>query len=187
MWQYTSCGIATKYGVPGTRVDLNLFRGNAQAFIDLIQGSWTPSLVDLMPSNEATVLTILAQSITTSNNISFKIAVSRPDLSPVVTGTVKLVLDELTSPPIKTTQSVIRATSGEWSLSVKGLPAGHYSGKIQFIDVSQTHATSFQAVTFDVVQATSPTPSSTSSPTSTPTQKPTPKPSVDGCAHQIKN
>ena len=191
MWQYTSCGIATKYGVPGTRLDLNLFRGNAQAFIDLIQGSWTPSLVDLMPSNEATALTILNQSLNTNNTVSFTVAVSRPDLSPVVTGTVKLIFDELSAPTAKTVQKVIRATSGEWSLAVKGLPVGHYSGKIQFIDVSQTHAISFQPVTFDVVQGPTPTPTPTltptPTPTPTPTTKPTPRPSVDGCAHQIKN
>jgi len=184
MWQYTSCGIAPKYGVPGARLDLNLFRGNAQAFVDLAQGSWAPTMVDLMPSNEPTMLTVLQQSASTTNKlVTFNVTVVRPDLSPVVTGSVKLVFDALTMPTVKPTQTVLRATSGAWTLAVKGVPAGTYNGKILFTDVSQTHAQSWQLVAFTVTQGAtlSPTPSPT------PTIKPTPKPSVDGCANQIKN
>jgi GH25 family lysozyme M1 (1,4-beta-N-acetylmuramidase) len=32
VWQYTSCGIAAKYGVPGTRLDLNVFSGTPEKF-----------------------------------------------------------------------------------------------------------------------------------------------------------
>ncbi len=184
MWQYTSCGIAPKYGVPGSRLDLNLFRGSATAFVELVQGSWVPTLVDLMPSNEPTVLTVLKQSASTTNKyVNFSVTVVRPDLSPVVTGSVKLVFDSITAPSIRPTQTVLRATSGAWTLAVKGVPAGTYSGKILFTDVSQTHAQSWQPVAFTVTQGATPSP--TASPT--PTIKPTPKPSVDGCANQIKN
>ena len=182
MWQYTSCGIAPKYGVPGTRLDLNIFRGTAGDFLDLAKGSWTPQLVDLMPVNEPSQLTINKQSASTTNKlVTFNVSVVRPDLTPVVTGAVKLVFDSLSAPSVKPTQTVLRATSGEWTLAVKGVPAGSYSGKILYTDVSQTHAQSSQPVTFTVLQG--PTPS----PTPTPTKKPTPKPSVDGCANQIKN
>ena len=184
MWQYTSCGIAPKYGVPGTRLDLNIFRGTAGDFLDLAKGSWTPQLVDLMPVNEPSQMTINKQSASTTNKlVTFNVSVVRPDLTPVVTGAVKLVFDSLSAPTVKPIQTVLRATSGEWTLAVKGVPAGIYSGKILYIDVSQTHAQSSQPVTFTVLQGPTPSPS----PTPTPTKKPTPKPSVDGCAIQIKN
>ena len=182
MWQYTSCGIAPKYGVPGARLDLNLFRGSPQAFLDLVQGSWTPEPVDVMPTNEPTQLTVLKQSASTTNKyVTFNVTVTRPDLSPVVTGSVKLVFDSLTLPTIRPVQTVLRATSGTWTLAVKGVPAGTYVGKILFTDVSKTHAQSSQDVVFTVEQG--PTPS----PAPTPTAKPKPKPSVDGCANQVKN
>lgn len=182
IWQYTSCGIAPKYGVPGTRLDLNIFRGSASDFLNLSKGSWVPALIDLMPNNEPTQMVINAQSASTTNKlVTFKTTVTRPDSTPVVTGAVKLVFDAATTPQTKPIQTVLRATSGEWTLAIKDIPAGTYSGKVVYTDVSQTHAQSSQAVTFTVVQG--PTPS----PTPEPTKKPTPKPSVDGCANQIKN
>jgi len=182
IWQYTSCGIAPKYGVPGTRLDLNIFRGSASDFLNLSKGSWAPALVDLMPNNEPTQLIVNAQSASTTNkSVTFKATVTRPDSSPVVTGAIKLVFDAATAPKTKPVQTVLRATSGEWTLAIKGVPAGTYSGNIVYTDVSQTHAQSSQAVTFTVVQG--PTPSATPEPT----KKPTKKPSVDGCSKQIKN
>ena len=182
IWQYTSCGIAPKYGVPGTRLDLNIFRGSASDFLNLTKGSWVPSLVDLMPNNEPTQLVVNAQSASTTNkSVTFKATVIRPDSSPVVTGAIKLVFDAATAPKTRPVQTVLRATSGEWTLAIKGVPAGTYSGNVVYTDVSQTHAESSQAVTFTVVQG--PTPSATPEPT----KKPTKKPSVDGCKKQIKN
>ena len=186
MWQYTSCGIAPKYGVPGSRLDLNLFRGSAQAFIDLVKGSWQPKAIDMMPRDEPSLLTVLTQSATTTNKlVIFNVTVVRPDLSPVVTGSVKLVFDALTTPSIKPTQSAFRATSGAWTLSVKGVSAGTYTGKILFTDLSNTHAESWQSVSFIVEQGATPIP--TTNPTASSTPKPTPKPSIDSCAKQIKN
>jgi hypothetical protein len=98
-----------------------------------------------------------------------------------VTGAIKLVFDAATAPKTRPVQTVLRATSGEWTLAIKGVPAGTYSGKVVYTDVSQTHAESSQSVTFTVVQG--PTPSATPEPT----KKPTKKPSVDGCSKQIKN
>ena len=182
IWQYTSCGIAPKYGVPGTRLDLNIFRGSASDFLNLTKGSWVPSLVDLMPNNEPTQMLINAQSASTTNKlVTFKTTVTRPDSTPVVTGAVKLVFDAATSPTTRPVQKVLRATSGEWTLTIKGVPAGTYSGKVVYTDVSKTHAQSSQSVTFTVVQGATPSPSAE------PTKKPTKKPSVDGCKNQIKN
>jgi hypothetical protein len=182
VWQYTSCGIAPKYGVPGTRLDLNIFRGTAGDFLNLAKGSWTPSTLDLMPNDEPTQMVINNQSASTTNKVvTFKATVVRPDLTPVVTGSIKFVFDAATTPLVEPIQTVLRATSGEWTLAIKGVTAGTYSGKIVYTDVSKTHAQSVLPTTFTVTQGPTPTP------TPTPTQTPSPKPKVDGCANQIKN
>ena len=168
--------------MPGTRLDLHIFRGTAADFLNLAKGSWTPQLTDLMPINEPTQLTINEFSATTTNKlVTFNVSVIRPDSTPVVTGAVKLVFDPLTTPAIRPTQTVLRATSGEWTLAIKGLAAGDYLGKIVYTDVSKTHAQSTQPVAFTVTQGVIPTP------TPSPTKTATPKPAVDGCAKQIKN
>ncbi len=180
IWQYSSCGIGTKYGVPSARVDLNVFRGTAQNFIDLTAGTWVPDSIDLMPVNEATTMLISKQKATdTSKAVSFAVGVNRPDGSPVVTGTVRFVYDPLSIDKPKLTQTVTRAASGLWSLSVKGFTAGTWVGSIQFTDQTKTHATTQLPVTFDLLQGVAPTP--------TPTKSTTPKPATDGCKNQIKN
>ena len=182
VWQYTSCGIADKYGVPGSRLDLNIFRGTPYAFLDLAKGTWSPTLVDLMPSQEPSTLTVLDQSASTTNKlVTFKVSVVRPNGSPVVTGGVKLVFDKSTLPDPKPVQTILRETSGVWTLAIKGVPAGTYIGKILYQDVSGTHADSTSPVTFSVTQG--PTPTSKPTPTPTATKKPT----TDGCRGQIKN
>ena len=182
VWQYSSCGIAPKYGVPGNRLDLNVFRGTPSSFLDLAKGSWTPTLVDLMPQQEPTVLTVVDQSSSTTNKlVTFKVNVGRPDGSPVVTGSVKLVFDEATTPQSKPTQTLLRETSGVWTLALKGVLAGTYSGMVLFEDISGTHAESTFPVTFTVTQGATPTAKPTPSPTATK------KPTTDGCRGQIKN
>ena len=180
IWQYSSCGIGTKYGVPSARVDLNVFRGTAQNFINLTAGTWVPDPIDLMPVNEVTTMLISKQKATdTSKAVSFAVGVNRPDGSPVVTGTVRFVYDPLSIDKPKLTQTVTRAASGLWSLSVKGFTAGTWVGSIQFTDQTKTHATTQLPVTFDLLQGVAPTP--------TPTKSTTPKPATDGCKNQIKN
>ena len=182
VWQYSSCGIAPKYGVPGNRLDLNVFRGTPSSFLDLAKGSWTPTLVDLMPQQEPTVLTIVGQSAGTTNKlVTFKVNVVRPSGSPVVTGSVKLIFDKATTPSNRPAQTIMRETSGVWTLALKGVPAGTYLGKVVYQDVSGTHAESTFPVTFEVTQGATPTPKPT--PTGTATKKPT----TDGCRGQIKN
>ena len=182
IWQYSSCGIGTKYGVPSARVDLNVFRGTAQNFIDLTAGTWVPDPIDLMPVNEATTMLISKQKATdTSKAVTFSVGVNRPDGSPVVTGTVRFAFDPLAIDKPKLTQTVTRAASGLWTLSVKGLTAGTWVGTIQFTDQTKTHATTELPVTFELLQGVEPTPAPT------PTKSATPRPVTDGCKNQIKN
>jgi hypothetical protein len=182
VWQYSSCGIAPKYGVPGNRLDLNVFRGTPSSFLNLAQGSWTPTLVDLMPQQEPTVLTVVDQSSSTTNKlVTFKVNVVRPNNSPVVTGSVKLVFDKATTPQSKPTQTILRETSGVWTLALRAVPAGTYTGKVLFEDISGTHAESAFPVTFTVTQGATPTAKPTPSPTATK------KPTTDSCRGQIKN
>ena len=42
IWQYSSCGIGEKYGVPSARLDLNVFRGTPDQFLSLVKGKWQP-------------------------------------------------------------------------------------------------------------------------------------------------
>jgi len=182
VWQYSSCGIAKKYGVPSNRLDLNVFRGTPSSFLELVRGVWKPTLVDLMPQQEATTISLLNQSSSTTNKVStFKVNVVRPSGSPVVTGTVKFLFDKSTMPAVKPTQRVLRETSGSWSLEMRNVLAGNYKGKIVFEDLSGTHATTSVDVSFDVVQGPTPSPKPTPSPTATK------KPTTDGCRGQIKN
>lgn len=182
VWQYSSCGIAKKYGVPSNRLDLNVFRGTPSSFLELVRGVWKPTLVDLMPQQEATTISLLNQSSSTTNKVStFKVNVVRPSGSPVVTGTVKFLFDKSTMPAVKPTQRVLRETSGSWSLEMRNVHAGNYKGKIVFEDLSGTHATTSVDVSFDVVQGPTPSPKPTPSPTATK------KPTTDGCRGQIKN
>ena len=180
IWQYSSCGIGTKYGVPSSRVDLNVFRGTAQNFIDLTAGTWVPDPIDLMPINEATTMLISKQKATdTSKAVTFSVGVNRPDGSPAVTGTVRFAYDPLSIDKPKLTQTVTRAASGLWTLSIKGFTAGSWVGTVQFIDQTKTHAATQLPVTFDLLQGVAPTP--------TPTKSPTPAPATNGCKYQIKN
>lgn len=196
VWQYTSCGIAKKYGVPGTRVDLNVFRGTTSAFLDLVKGTWTPEAADLMPVQEPT--TTIVKSMTASNSnkpVVFMVDVARPSQTPVVTGTVKFVADPLSGLNLTPMQSTARSSSGSWALTVKGLPAGTWNGAVVFTDISGTHATSSTPVVVTITQGPTPSPTPTPTVTSTPTAKPSPSvkpkptkaPVVDSCRNQIKN
>ena len=95
-----------------------------------------------MPQQEATSISLLSQSSSTTNKASsFKVSVNRPSGAPVVTGTVKFVFDKSTMPEVKPSQRILRGTSGSWTLELRNVPAGSFKGKILFQDVSGTHAT----------------------------------------------
>jgi len=180
MWQYTSCGIAPKYGVPGNRLDLNVFSGGREKFLALLTGTWQPDPMDVMPKNETSTIVISSYSASTTNkNVIISVEVKRPDSTPVVTGTVRYYFgpENLTTPAV--IQNVERETSGVWKLSIAGVPAGSWVGHVGFTDETGTHAEVKTPLSFDVLQGPTPAPK--------PSKKPTKKPSTDSCRGQIKN
>ena len=184
IWQYSSCGIATKYGVPGSRLDLNVFRGTPSTFLDLIKGAWVPEVADQMPKDEPSSLTYKNVKFSSSDKpINLEVDVIRPDGRPVVTGTVRFYVDSKTPIEPKPVQTVVRSTSGSWKLSIKGVPAGIWSGNIGFKDATGTHADSRQPISFSITEGDTSTPSPSAKPSVTPSKKP----ATDGCKNQIKN
>jgi GH25 family lysozyme M1 (1,4-beta-N-acetylmuramidase) len=184
VWQYTSCGIAPKYGVPGSRLDLNVFRGTPSTFLDLIKGKWIPEVADQMPKNEATSLTYKNIKFSTADKpVNLEVDVIRPDGRPVVTGTVRFYVNSLTPINPKPVQTVVRATSGSWKLSIKGIPAGLWAGNIGFVDATGTHADSKSPIEFAIGEAAP----VAATPTPKPSVVPSAKPATDGCKNQIKN
>ncbi|MSV38646.1 MAG: lysozyme M1 (1,4-beta-N-acetylmuramidase), partial [Actinobacteria bacterium] len=123
IWQYSSCGIGSKYGVPSSRLDLNVFRGTPESFLSLIKGKWQPEPADLMPVNEPTSMNILSVASNTTNEpVEISVEVNRNIGTPVVTGTVVF---RPTDETIKIkTQTAVRAASGRWLLTLTGVPAG---------------------------------------------------------------
>ena len=186
VWQYTSCGIASKYGVKSSRLDLNVFRGTPSTFLDLIKGRWIPEVSDQMPKTEPTVLSYKNLKFSTADKpMSVEVDVARPDGKPAVTGTVRFYVNPLTPISPKPEQTVVRMTSGSWKLTIKGIPVGMWTGDIGFIDATGTHAQSKLPIEFSIGEAPIITPTPTPKPTSTPT--PSKKPIVDSCKNQIRN
>ena len=184
-WQYTSCGIGAKYGVPSDRVDLNVYSGSDQMFYALTAGTWEPDLSDLLPVNETTTIQLVSSSITaTDKPATFVVDVFRPDGTPVVTGDVTFKTSD--SSTVGAIQKTIRSATGRWSLNITSLKAGFYQGVVEFADPTGTHATSDYPVQFAVAQGAIPTPSPSPSPKPSPTPTKRPKP-VDYCAGQIRN
>ena len=180
MWQYTSCGIAPKYGVPGNRLDLTVFSGGREKFLALLTGTWQPDPIDVMPKNETSTIVISSFSASTTNkNVIINVEVKRPDSTPVVTGTVRYYFAEENATVPVVVQNVERETSGIWKLSISGMPAGSWVGHVGFTDETGTHAEVKTPLSLDIVQGPTPAPK--------PSKKPTKKPSTDSCRNQIKN
>lgn len=180
IWQYSSCGIGSKYGVPSNRLDLNVFRGTPESFLALIKGKWQPEPADYMPVNEPTAMNILSVASNTTNDpVEISVEVNRNIGTPVVTGTVVFRPVDATI-KIKS-QSAVRAASGRWLLTLTGVPAGSIVGTLNYVDQSKTHADINLPLTINVTQGPE-------LPAPTPTPKPTTtKPPVDSCAKQIRN
>jgi GH25 family lysozyme M1 (1,4-beta-N-acetylmuramidase) len=180
IWQYSSCGIASKYGVPSARLDLNVFRGTPESFLSLILGRWQPEVADLMPVNEPTRVNLISVVATDTNvPVEVNVEVFRSIGTPVVTGTVVF---RPTDPTIKIVkQTAVRSASGRWELTIEGLPAGVTSGALNYVDVSKTHADNELPLAITLIQGpVLPKPTPTPKPTTT-------KAPVDSCAKQIKN
>jgi hypothetical protein len=137
-----------------------------------------------MPKNEASSLTYKNIKFSTADKpVSLEVDVIRPDGRPVVTGTVRFYVNSATPINPKPVQTVVRSTSGSWKLTIKGIPAGLWTGNIGFVDATGTHAESKLPIEFAIGQAVQ----STQTPTPKPTVTATKKPTTDGCRNQIKN
>lgn len=182
MWQYTSCGIAPKYGVPGNRLDLNVFRGSEETFKSLTTGIWMPEEEDLMPVNETSTMTLdYVSASVAGKDVLMSVQVLRPDSSAVVTGDVKFAaVGNAVTPKFK--QSSFRTTSGKWKVTLSGLAEGTYTGEIRFTDLTGTHSKVSIPISFTV--AINPNPTVTPSPK--PENSPSARPS-DSCRRQVKN
>ena len=180
IWQYSSCGIGEKYGVPSARLDLNVFRGTPDQFLSLVKGKWQPETVDLMPINEATKMNLISVAATDTNKpVEINVEVFRSIGTPVVTGTVVF---RPTDKNIKIKkQTPVRSASGRWELTIEGLPAGITEGTLNYVDISKTHADNELLLPITLAQGVD-LPKPTPTPKPTTTKKPT-----DGCSKQIKH
>ncbi len=182
IWQFSSCGIAPKYGVPGSRLDLNVFRGEVDSFLKLTKGIWEPLEGDLLPVNETTTMTITAvKASTTNKRVEVTVEVKRFGGDPVVTGSVEFLPNPaMDSSTVTIEQSTIRDSSGRFTVYIKGFPAGEHSGQIRFKDPTKTHAKSFAYVSFSLLQGVEKTPKPK------PTKPVIKNPTLDGCRNQIR-
>ncbi len=182
IWQYTSSAKATTYGIAGGNLDLNLYSGTSDEFLQFAKGSWAPTANDFLPFNEPTTMSIsgVEFSLTTAP-MKASIKVLRPSGLPVVSGgitfTIAVGIDGIAPTPeqlaaIKT--STTRTGVGSWDVTITGLPAGNWSGVFTFTDSSKVHATSVSALLITVTAPPVPTPET---PAPTPTPEPTPTPS----------
>jgi hypothetical protein len=133
-----------------------------------------------MPYGESTTVTVTSvKASTTDKKVLISVDVTRPDSSPVVTGSVqfRFAPSNEISPTI--TQTVSRETSGRWKIAISGIPAGSWLGNVDFRDLSGTHSDILAPVAFTVEQGPTPAPA--------PSKKPAPKPVFDSCRNQIKN
>ena len=180
IWQYSSCGIGEKYGVPSARLDLNVFRGTPDQFLSLVKGKWQPETVDLMPINEPTKMNLISVAATDTNKpVEINVEVFRSIGTPVVTGTVVF---RPTDKNIKIKkQTPVRSASGRWELTIEGLPAGITEGTLNYVDISKTHADNELLLPITLAQGVD-LPKPTPTPKPTTTKKPT-----DGCSKQIKH
>ena len=118
------------------------------------------------------------KATTNYKSVEVTVEVIRATGTPVVTGTVVFRSDsELAKKPV---QTVVRDAAGVWVLSIDGLSAGSYTGKIVYVDQTGTHSQSEQIIQFILEEgiAPSPKPSATKKPVT---------PTTDGCKNQIKN
>ena len=182
IWQFSSCGIAPKYGVPGSRLDLNVFRGEVETFLKLTKGIWEPLEGDLLPVQESTTMTISSLSAsTTEKRVAVKVEVRRISGDPVVTGSVEFLPDPgFDSVTVVIEQSTIRDSSGLYTLSIRGYPAGEHKGTVIFKDPTKTHAQSSAQIQFKLEQGPEVTPKPR------PTKPVVKNPTLDGCKRQIR-
>jgi len=121
------------------------------------------------------------RSTTTDKKVEIQVDVRRIGGDPVITGSVELIPDPaLDTATVNIQQATVRDSSGRFTISIKGYPAGTHFGEIRFKDPTKTHAKSIARVEFSLLQGPEPTPK----PKAT---KPAIKnPTLDGCKRQIR-
>lgn len=169
--------------MPGSRLDLNVYRGDVTSFLKLTKGKWEPLEGELLPFNETTTISI-SEVLATSTDKKVQIVaeVKRVTGEPVVTGSIELALSasEDSATTVNFRQTTVRDASGLFSISVRDLPAGSYNGEVIFKDPTKTHAEVSIPISFALLQG----------PEITPRPKPTKSaptnPTLSGCRKQIK-
>ena len=176
VWQYTSCGIGSKYGIASGRLDLNVFRGTPDQFISFANGNWTPPVTNALPLNQPTTMNIDSVTATDSRRpVVIQLSVSANN-SYVLDGSVKYFNPD--SIQGSGNSSFIRLPDGKFQLTVSGLTAGNYVGEIEFRDITGVYAPTSTPFQFSIVKPDPNTPIP-------PKAKPTPAPT--GCAAQFIN
>ena len=189
IWQYTSSGKATNFGIAGGNLDLNLYSGTSQEFLDFARGTWTPSSTDFLPFNETSTM-VISNSVysLTTEPFTASITVTRPTGLPVVSGGISFALtagvDGIVPTPqqlaaIKTTTT--RTGVGSWNVRITGLPAGNWIGVFTFTDSTRVHATTTGLQSLSITAPVAPTPV-TPAPSDTATATPSPSPTPSATA-----
>ena len=178
IWQYTSCGKATDFGINRSNADLNVFRGTSDEFLALIAGTWTPQPGDFLPANDpTTVKATLVSSTTTDDPVTISLDVLGSNGKYVFTGRpgVEFVVgpnDAAIAPILATT----RSTVGTWQLKITGIPAGTWNALITYQDPTGVYAPSSQPLMFTLAAGVKPIATPTPKPSQTPKPLDTPKP-----------
>lgn len=189
IWQYTSSGKATNFGIAGGNLDLNLYSGTSQEFLEFASGTWTPSPTDFLPFNETSTMVISnsVYSLTTEPFMT-SIKVTRPTGLPVVSGSINFTITAGIDGIAPTAQQLAaiktnttRTGVGSWNVNITGLPAGNWIGVFTFTDSSRVHAATTGVQSLSITAPTVPTPETpptTDTATATPGPSPTPSPTA---------
>jgi lysozyme len=172
IWQYSSCAKATDFGIQRSNADVNVFRGTPEEFLALTSGTWVPQPGDFLPVNEATVTTArITRATSTDDPLTIAVDVLRQDGLPVVTGSLKVVLNlPEGSPTISPIVTITRQAMGTWILKASAIPAGTWTGQITYSDSTGVYAPSAGEISFTLQAGSKPLP--TAKPTVTATPKP---------------
>lgn len=185
IWQYTSSGKATSFGIAGGNLDLNIYAGTSQDFLAFARGTWTPAPNDFLPFNETTTMTIRSAvfSLTTAPVVA-SVTVTRPTGLPVVSGGLSVTLLAGTGGIAPTPEQVatVRMTTtrtgvGSWEIRITGVPAGSWNLQVSFADSSRVHASSAGLLPVTLIPPVAPTIPDTATAVTTPTPSPEPTPS----------
>ncbi len=179
IWQYTSCGIGNKHGLPNGRMDLNVFYGSNEDFQNLISNNWQSGInqtnFDFLPFDQLTTANIDSVTVSDTNHpVLITATILRPDNSPVLTGKVFFKNASSTNP--SGTSTFTRNPNGDWVLKISGLTAGSYIGTLEYEDPSQVAQNASLPVSFNLLFAPKP-----------PKKPAAPTPPYNYCDNQFKD